>query len=461
MERLTLQQMIDNVLQQADSSMMSKLAEEAKDDDEEKKRPRKEDVERQADKEEAHRGGGMNDTDYSKTASERVEKLAAAVDEIVAHFSKHAETASEASANVGPGKGPGALPTNLGNPVGGEQPEPAGQAKTQIALKPGTEAGANPKNPSNQMETNEDTMHPAYPKDGVEKQATPLDGLVSLLAKSAAAPGTGERYQDPSTTLDPETYRQQALKSVPGPVAAPVIGGLGLGALGAATGGAIGAGMGHPGIGAAIGGAVGGAGGAALGHYGRKGAIENLQNMHPELLDAMATHETASRLHEEGRISDEQMRQTENYLADMMAKHGSDAEGGEGGAKITAPTDRSLPEDEASKMSRPGEVTGQERHLDSNEAAINAKKDELKAPVRRRIAEVLAEPALTSSTDPVLDQALGAGTVNEAGAKIAAEARAYFAKVASEGCSCGSEKGSCRHCVVAAVLRKTAQKVEG
>jgi hypothetical protein len=78
----------------------------------------------------------------------------------------------------------------------------------------------------------------------------------------------------------------------------------------------------------------------------------------------------------------------------------------------------------------------------SNKAPVGATKREAKAPRKAELAQVLKEPALTSSTDNTVNQNLR--NASKGGVKIAA-AKAYLRKIAEEGCTCGKD-GTCRHC---------------
>lgn len=82
------------------------------------------------------------------------------------------------------------------------------------------------------------------------------------------------------------------------------------------------------------------------------------------------------------------------------------------------------------------------RLIASNQAAIDATKRDAKGPVKTQLSEVLDEPALTSSTDPVLENNLQ--NTGKAGVKIAA-ARAVLEKVAQQGCTCTTIDGECAY----------------
>ncbi len=132
-------------------------------------------------------------------------------------------------------------------------------------------------------------------------------------------------------------------------------------------------------------------------------------------------------------------------------------------ASITTPKTSALPEDQPSQVARPAEVTGQERMIASNEAAINFTKREAKAVPKKRMGEVLDEPAQSKAGDSALQDALGADIVAKGGAKIAS-ARALVQKIASQGCTCSSgglEKGACDYCQIASKMEELKQRRGG
>lgn len=144
----------------------------------------------------------------------------------------------------------------------------------------------------------------------------------------------------------------------------------------------------------------------------------------------------------------------------MMRKAAQDGEPSISTPKTMTPTQ---PEDQTTEGSRPAEVTSQEAMVASNEAAINATKREAKAVPKKRMGEVLNEPAQTKSTDSALDKALGADVVNEAGAKVA-HARETLQKIASQGCTCETEQleqGSCGHCKIASRIERRSEEQAG
>lgn len=138
----------------------------------------------------------------------------------------------------------------------------------------------------------------------------------------------------------------------------------------------------------------------------------------------------------------------------IMSKRAADAGNP---ASIASGTTTALPEDQPDQVKRPAEVTGQERMIASNQAAIDATKREAKAVPKKQMAEVITEPAQTSATDKILVENLGKKIVDQAGAKVAYDrkgtARALLKKVASGGCTCDGA-GTCGHCKVAARLKQ-------
>lgn len=85
---------------------------------------------------------------------------------------------------------------------------------------------------------------------------------------------------------------------------------------------------------------------------------------------------------------------------------------------------------------QPSETSKQKSLVGSNQAAINYTKGQAKAVPKKRMSEVLGEPAQKKSTDPVLHENLDA--TGKAGVKLAsatkvAAARALLQKIAMEG----------------------------
>lgn len=152
---------------------------------------------------------------------------------------------------------------------------------------------------------------------------------------------------------------------------------------------------------------------------------------------------------EQGVLKQSSVR--DRYVRAIMKSAAGSEDDEEETSKLSSPTSTVLPEDKPSEMKRPAEATRQEKLISSNQAVIDATKREAKAEPKKQLGEVLTEKAQTSSTDKVLNENLGASTVNAAGAKIAA-ARMLIEKVASEGCIC-SGGGECGFCKIAARMR--------
>jgi hypothetical protein len=122
---------------------------------------------------------------------------------------------------------------------------------------------------------------------------------------------------------------------------------------------------------------------------------------------------------------------------------------------ISTPKTSALPEDQPSQMARPAEVTSQERMIASNEAAIGYTKRDAKAVPKKRMGEVLDEPAQSKSGDSALHDALGSDLVAKGGAKIASAQ--LVQKLASQGCTCekdGLTKGACGLCKIASQVEQ-------
>ncbi len=87
----------------------------------------------------------------------------------------------------------------------------------------------------------------------------------------------------------------------------------------------------------------------------------------------------------------------------------------------------------------------------SNTSVIAATKRDAKGPVKKQLAELLDEPALSKKHDSVIEKNLR--NAGKAGVKIAA-ARQALQKIASAGCQCESS-GECGYCRLAAATRRT------
>ncbi len=86
----------------------------------------------------------------------------------------------------------------------------------------------------------------------------------------------------------------------------------------------------------------------------------------------------------------------------------------------------------------------------NNSAPAAATKREAKAPVKKSLSEVLTEPALTSSTDNIVQQNLR--NASKGGVKIAT-VKQFIKKIAEGGCLCGN-KGECDYCRMKQTIEK-------
>jgi len=286
-------------------------------------------AEKKAKKEQQQAAPGGEETE--KTSSERVEKLAAAVEYALYNRSwmgsaGHVKAAEGEGVNTtGPARGPNTLPTNIASPTTDKMPEQfGGGAKTVPPVKPALEAGASPKAATNAMQTDMNARPGGpgnYPEDGVLVQKTGAAAAIKQAMLKRAQDG------DSTTITTPKTQ---------------------------------------------------------------------------------------------------------------------------------TPT---TPEDQPSQMARPAEVTSQEKMIASNEAAIDFTKRDAKAVPKKRMGEVLDEPAQSKSGDSVLQDALGSDLVNQAGAKVASALDAVQ-KIASEGCQCGGQ-GACNFCKIASRVEQKRQGLVG
>lgn len=101
--------------------------------------------------------------------------------------------------------------------------------------------------------------------------------------------------------------------------------------------------------------------------------------------------------------------------------------------------------------------------IQSTQKVIDVTQQETKAPVKQELKGVLDEPALSKSTDPVLDAAFE----HTPGAKISADEnlqsmarRIYLQKVASRGCTC-SGQDACEYCSFIKYAQEQEQEAKG
>lgn len=344
----------------------------------------------------------MMNEEGEKVSSAFVEKLASAVSYCNGALFKVAEPEGSP---MGPGKGPNTLP--ISESIGGQQSYNTGQAKhNQPPMRPGPDvASPGQTNPATALETDiNDTPGGTekWDKNPVMKQAAV--NRVRALAKMAKAPQQGDTQH---------TYRSGTTPL--SPLMGAVKGGVTLGALGAlagAGGGAtLGEGVGSSLLGAAIGGlglgAIGAGGGATLSALKRTQLKSDKRQIH-----------NINKQSSVDRVNDVLRKMAEDALnpAQIKAQHND------------VPPNASVAGEGV--PSQPAETTQQKRLITSLDDAINYTKQQAKAVPKKRMGEVLNEPAQRKSTDPVLQENLNAAS--SAGVKIAA-ARSLLQKVAEEG----------------------------
>jgi hypothetical protein len=102
--------------------------------------------------------------------------------------------------------------------------------------------------------------------------------------------------------------------------------------------------------------------------------------------------------------------------------------------KGAAPSEEGVPKE-------PGDVSSQKRKMiDSNQAAIDYTKRDAKADPKKDMKDVVTEPALSSSTDTVLSQALDEDGGNKISSVQFAAARALISKLAAGACAPAGKK---------------------
>lgn len=364
------------------------------------------------------------ETEKEKTASVSgvsamfIEKLATAVEYIAGNFDSISfpmkgvlqKAAEESGSSVGAGKGPGAL--EVSQSIGGQQNYNLGhahniEASSSKAGKP--LSGAHEGDGKGQLDND---MHNAPGGGGIGPTAKyPVKGPL-VAGPSAKHASIQEIYQ---SAIKQAGIGNSALGFA---TQHPHMAAAGAGAALGAAGGAVGAEPGHRMGGAAKGAVVGGGLGAGASH----GLAHSMKtaNLRQAILNKLAGEDVMK-----ANITSERsanplagMGQLESYDAEQAAPHASgDASGGFGNQA--------------------------RRLIASNQAAIDATKGDAKGPVKTQLSEVLEEPALTSSTDPVLGENLQ--NTGKAGVKIAA-ARTTLEKVAKQGCTCQTIDRECAFC---------------
>ena len=397
--RFSLQQMVQRTLAEAEEREKLAQSEETATEgstakkDEKGKPPAKTPAENTANTPERNEDTMMN-AEGEKTSSAFVEKLASAVDYCNVYFFKGA--AAPESSPLGPDKGPNTMPTNAESPTPGKQSENTGQAThNQPPMKPGADKKhLGQTNPATAMETDIDS-----PPGGSEDWSTGPDKMKQ--ASGTKAIGRMKRFRQLLSGVHAKHLKKQiSQSSTPG--------------------------LGVPSriadaqkkdlskevkkVWAARAGTAAGALGAGYGGY--KG-VQALRDKNKK--------KTASAL---------------DRVLGVMDKMAADAELP---AKITGKNMDVPPpatQSEEGVPSLPGEASKQEALIMALDRAINYTKQQAKAVPKKRMGEVLTEPAQKKSTDPVLHENLSAAS--KAGVKLSsvekvAAARALLQKIAEEG----------------------------
>lgn len=357
-------------------------------------------------------------------ATEQAVKLANALGYIADQVIKEAE---------GPGDGPGAL--QVMEATSSETNIDAGQSGQA------TSQNQPPKSPSTQteevqtgkantgLETNDDMQHPAQPVEPISNEKTSSAGADALAASNfehlmKVAKGDPEGHHvrrallGNATSAAIEAEKGKKLKAFGAGIKHEVgqtlkgiaAGGLGGAALGAGAA-ALSKGKIRPGQGAAVGGNtgmnVGSMIGSIKGRHGRK----------------------ASEIH--GRYSKHRDKEAAAPI-ELIRKIAEDAinpaqiSGGGTTDPAEPPAAASGSEDKV--PNEPSDVNKQKQLISSNQAAIDYTKGQAKADPKSDVAQVLREPPLSKSTDPVLHKTLD--HASSAGVKISSAQS--MAKTASQ-----------------------------
>lgn len=362
------------------------------------------------------------EAEHDKTASARidddfVEKLASSVDWIAANLDKIdmprqgvlEKAAEEAGSPVGPGKGPGAL--EVEKSIGGEQSHKKDHSKTHDAAKstagsPLSAAGL----PGSKTQMEND-YHNAPGGGGVEPSGT--------------YPEKGPLVAGPTT--------KQAMFGVDDVLGGAV--GYHYGQKQKARGEEYG--FGAPQVAGALllPGGIGYQIGRAIGHHRSDGG-GNQKQKHASPIAQAIMRKLAG---EDVMKANIDGGGTSSPLAGM-------------GQLTTTDASQSSPSQAGDPVSGYGNQG--RRLIQSNQAAIDATKGDAKGPQKTQLKEVLEEPALTPSTDSVLEENLR--NTGKAGVKIAG-ARAALEKVAAAGCTCTNINGECPFCRMSAKLAAVAK----
>ncbi len=395
------------------------------------------------------KASGMSEGEGSeKTSSARIEKLASAVEFIRDNFLSiqmpvgRVKMAADTPADVGPGQGANALETNLKKVTPGEAPEGFGEAKAKKpAMTVPLEVGASPNAAATAIQTDANNP-PGGPGEQPQMIQTGGTGGDKPQAKTASVNRIMNAMMKSAATDEEIAAIRRERKS-----GALLGGALGGAAHGAVAGGAYGGGL--PGV------LLGGVGGAAGGALGGAAYESDWGRRHPIARHAVPIMLLGGPVGHAGALIGAHM------AGDEPEKTAADDQGEDHKTLAPRTMDATTPEDKPSGVERPAEVTSQEKHISSSEAAINMTKREGKEVPKKRMGDILSEPMLAASTDSTLGKALGPQVVNQAGAKIAAaQARVLLQKVASQKCTCNNA-GSCGFCKIASKMDQKHTKQAG
>lgn len=380
--------------------------------------------------------------------SEVCEKYASALE----YLAKKADIdLSGGTPGIGPGEGPNAL--EVTQAPGGENPFDAGTtgsatAPNQVPVNPPMASFPDSKAPANAMATNLDMEHGEQPVDPMnnetasnEAQKTSAVKLarknLGLLKKLSSKPFlTPEQEAFNNADLN---YGQANSARRTGALLGAQLGGIGTAVGGAALAHRFGV---HPLAGAAVGAVPGVVGGGLIGgtiggryddpdavayaddNFDRALAAAHPEEFMPEEAAALAARPVVPRpqpkqasakktaaLHAKNLAALGLRKQAEDAINPAQISAGpASAEGEEAPEGVSASEEGPVP-------AVPSDVGRQESFIGSNEAAIAYTKRQAKMDPKRDLGQLLVEPALSSATDKVLEQAFA--HTNEAGAKVA------------------------------------------
>jgi len=393
----------------------------------------------------------------SMIPTEYVEKLASALDYIVSDVLK---VAAEDSSGVGPGQGAGQVMQVLESNRTEENLDVSdlGRAtsKNQGPVNPGlVSGGVQSGDPGNALPTNDGMMHGEQPAEPIanEKASIEAQKQASVYLRNLQRLGLVKHAQDPQELPDSqelEAARDAALQELL-QANAGGIKGFNRGALGGALAGTLGgAALGHyrRGPGALLGAAGGAMLGTGIGAVG--GNMIGRRYDDPAAAEASAVrYEAAERALEDALVPKTATALYGRNLARLgLRKVAADdtnpaqlSSGQASSQGAEAPSGASSSEE--ATPPEPSDVVNQKNLISSNEAAINYTKGQAKADPKQDLRDVVTEPALSASTDPVLERAFD--STSEAGPKVASDmtrvaaARALLQKLA-EGCGSAPAK---------------------